>query len=234
VIRRRRSFLVTTPSGERDVAIGFYKLPDEAVRPGDIVALAPSYRALKDLIHVGPEQKSKGQVTARLMGLPGHEDPPKGALQGKDTRLIVPATLTWGVLLTRGCDVDQGPQRQVAVIRPLALLQEISVKEACIRGEHSSLYYLPMPELGTDAGETPLFSESFVDFRFIASLHRDAFSRLARPLSLTRDAVLDLYFGWLRHTIGPQVKRKAPCSSCGTAMDVFQVAEDFLRPNPNY
>jgi hypothetical protein len=80
----------------------------------------------------------------------------------------------------------------------------------------------------------PLFDESFVDFRFIVSLHRDAFNQLARPLSFTRDAVLDLYFGWMRHTIGPQVKRKAPCGSCGTEMEVFQVAQDFLRPQPDY
>ena len=214
------------------MAITFYKVPEATVRPGDIVALAPSYRALKEVVHVGQQQASKGQLSARLLGVPGYEEPPKAILQGKDTKLVVPATLTWGVLLTRGCDIDQGPHRQVAAIRPLSLLQEVSVKEACIRGEHSSLYYLPKPDQG--AGSDPLFEESFVDFRFIALLHRDAFNQLARPLSLTREAVLDLYFGWLRHTIGPQVKRKAPCGSCGTEMEVFQVADDFLRPQPDY
>ena len=214
--------------------IAFYKVPEATVRPGDIVALAPSYRALKELIHVGQQQTSKGQVSARLLGVPGYEEPPKAALQGKDTKLVVPANLTWGVLLTRGCDIDQGPQRQLAVVRPLSLLQEVSVKEACIRGEHSSLYYLPKPELSADECSAPLFDESFVDFRFIVSLHKDAFNQLARPVSCTRDAVLDLYFSWMRHTIGPQVKRKAPCGSCGTEMEIFQVAEDFLRPQPDY
>jgi hypothetical protein len=126
----------------------FYKIPDEKVRPGDIVRLGPSFRALKELIHVGPQSMSKGHVSAALYGVSGSSPPPRDALEGKkDTRLVVPAILTWGILLTRGCDIDNGPHRQVAVLRPLSLLQGVEVKEAVILGKHNSLHYLPKPDL---------------------------------------------------------------------------------------
>ena len=86
---------------------------------------------------------------------------------------------------------------------------------------------------GVDARQE-LFEEGFVDFRFVITMHRDLFATFARPIALTRDGVLDLYFSWMRHTIGPQVQRKAPCPSCSAEVEVFPVAEDFLRPQPDY
>jgi hypothetical protein len=65
-------------------------------------------------------------------------------------------------------------------------------------------------------------------------MHRDAFDKLERPIALTRDGLLDMYFSWMRHTIGPQVARKKPCPSCETEIEVFQVVEDLLRPQPDY
>ena len=208
-----------------------YKTPDEKVRPGDIVRLGPSFRALKDVVHVGAQASGKGQVSVTLHGPPGSSAPPKDVVEGKkDTKLIVPAVLTWAVLLTRGCDIDNGSQRQLAVLRPLSILQGVEAKEAVILGRHSSLHYVPKPALdGTD-----LFEESFVDFRFVITMHRDAFDKLERPLALTRDGLLDMYFSWMRHTIGPQVLRKSPCPSCKTEIEVFQVVEDVLRPQPDY
>lgn len=214
------------------VTADFYKSPDEKVRPGDIVELGPTFRALKDVVHVGSQQIAKQQVTAKIFGVAGFEAAPRAILEGRaDTKLVVPGTLSWAVLLTRGCDIDNGPQRQVAVIRPLTLLQDVAAKEAVILGKHSSLYYLPKPE---PAAPSPLFEESFIDFRFVATLHRDAWDRLTRRVSLSRAALLDLYFAWMKHTIGPQVQRKAPCPACNTEIEMFQVVEDFLRPQPDY
>jgi len=149
----------------------------------------------------------------------------------KDTKLVVAAVLTWAVLLTRGCDIDNGLQRQLAVLRPLSILQGVEVKEAVILGRHSSLHYVPKP---AEVQGAALFEESFVDFRFVVTMHRDAFDKLERPIALTRDGLLDMYFSWMRHTIGPQVSRKSPCPSCKTEIEVFQVVEDLLRPHPDY
>lgn len=213
----------------------FYKLPDDKVRPGDIVALGPTFRALKEVIHVGPQQVSKQQISAKLLGVSGFEQPSKAVLEGKsDTKLVVPAALDWGVLLTRGCDIDNGVQRQIAALRPLRLLQDVAVKESVILGKHSSLYYVPKPELVGVPTAGALFDESFIDFRFVATLHRDAWDRLTRVVSLSRAALLDLYFAWMKHTIGPQAQRKAPCPACNAEIEMFQVVEDFLRPQPDY
>ena len=46
-----------------------YKTPDEKVRPGDIVRLGPSFRALKELIHVGPQTTGKGGQVSQLLVL---------------------------------------------------------------------------------------------------------------------------------------------------------------------
>jgi hypothetical protein len=214
------------------VTPAFYKVPDDKVRPGDIVALGPTLRALKEVIHVGPLQSAKGQVTAKLFGVPGAETPSRDVVEGrKDTKLVVPGVFSWAILLTRGCDIDNGPQRQLAAIRPLSLLQDVSAKEAVILGKHSSLYYLPQPE-ATDASD--LFGESFVDFRFLITLHRDAFNSLRRSIALSREALLDMYFGWMKHAIGPQVLRKAPCPACKVEIEMFQIVEDFVRPQPDY
>lgn len=62
------------------MAITFYKVPEATVRPGDIVALAPSYRALKEVVHVGQQQASKGQLSARLLGV---REPPLDTLRDR-------------------------------------------------------------------------------------------------------------------------------------------------------
>lgn len=91
-----------------------YKTPDEKVRPGDIVRLGPSLRALKEVVHVGSQTVGKGEVSAVLHGVPGSSPPPKDLVEGKkDTKLVVPATLTWAVLLTRGCDIDKRRTQEV-------------------------------------------------------------------------------------------------------------------------
>jgi len=40
------------------VSIHVFRQPEEKVRPGDIVSLAPIYRALKVIRHLGNEQKA--------------------------------------------------------------------------------------------------------------------------------------------------------------------------------
>ena len=209
-----------------------YKTPDQKVRPGDIVRLGPSFRALKELVHIGAQTAGKGQVSALLHGIPGSSPPAKDLVEGKkDTKLVVPTSLTWAILLTRGCDIDHSSQRQLAVLRSLTVLQGVEAKEAVILGKHSSLHYLPKPP---DVPGQPLFEESFADFRFIVTIHRDVFDKLERPIALTREGLLDLYFGWMRHAIGPQVRRKSPCPSCKAEIEVFQVVEDLLLPQPDY
>lgn len=234
--RQPKTFLPRWRKGTSEAVIvepSLYQTPDEKVRPGDIVRLGPSFRALKEVVHVGSQQETgKGQVSALLLGVLGSSLPPKDVIEGKkDTKLVVPATLTWAVLVTRGCDIDNGPQRQLAVLRPLSVLQSVEAKEAVILGKHSSLHYLPEPPNFAGAA---LFPESFADFRFVVTMHRDAFDKLERPIALTRDGLLDMYFSWMRHTIGPQVRRKSPCPTCKTEVEVFQVVEDLLRPQPDY
>ena len=205
-----------------------YKTPDDLVRQGDIVRLGPSLRALKAIVHVGPQTSGKGgQSSATLLATPT-----KDVAEGrKDTQLIVPAVLSWGVLLTRGCDIENGRQRQLVGLRPMSVLQSTEAKESVILGKHSSLHYMPKPGAGPGGD---MFEESFLDFRFVITMHSDAFNKLERPIAMTRDGLLDVYFSWMRHTIGPQVKRVAPCPACKTEIEIFHVVEELLRPPPDY
>jgi hypothetical protein len=209
----------------------FYKRADDQCRPGDIVRLAPSFRALKQLVHIGAEQKAPGRTTAILHGVSDSLPIPAGVLEGKtDARLTVPGLMTWGVLLTRGCDIDHGPVRQLAVIRPLSTMTRVDDQEAVIRGQHTSVHYFPKAHLdGKD-----FFADSFVDFRFVLTLHRDLFAVLDRPLALTREGLFDLYFSWTRHALGNQLQKTKPCPHCQCAVPVFELASQMLQPPLDY
>jgi hypothetical protein len=209
----------------------YYQLADATVRPGDIVRLSPNLLPLKVVVHVGAEQQTKSGPTVKLLGAPNAPQPHRDILEGKrETKIVVPAQFTWAVLLTRGCDVENGRHRQVAAIRPLSMIQGEEEQIAVIKGEHTSLHYVPPATLDGN----PCFPESFVDFRYTMLMHSDLFAQLARPIALTREGLHDLYFGWLRHTMGPQVEKTKPCASCGADVPVFQLVEEALRPLPDY
>lgn len=71
---------------------------------------------------------------------------------------MVPGILNFGLLLTRGCDIDHGRLRQVAAIRPLAIVSKVDDQEAVIQGKHTSMYFLPAAHVG----ELRVFDRSFV------------------------------------------------------------------------
>jgi len=197
------------------------------VRPGDIVSLAPIYRALKVIRHLGNEQKAKDKVSVTLLE---QSQLSQAVARGEqDSRFVVPGLLSWGVLLTRGCDIDNGKERQVAFLRPLRTFGDEKVQASIVDGMHTSLHYLPKPSLG----DCPL-EESVVDFRFVVTLHRDVFGVLSRPLSLTREAVLDIYFSWMKHATGSHVPSTVPCPTCKCPVEVFRAVADVANPSDDY
>ncbi|MBI5489533.1 MAG: hypothetical protein HY905_19525 [Deltaproteobacteria bacterium] len=158
--------------------------------------------------------------------------PPAVAGGTKDAKLAVPARFTYAVLLTRGCDIDHGKIRQLGLVRPLADVTGVEDQAAVIEGRCSSLFYLPKGAISI----TEELPEGFVDFRYVVTIHEDLLSRLRlnRCLALTPDGLMDLYFGWLRHTLGPQVARTTPCPTCGSAVEVFQLVDEMMRPPDDY
>lgn len=211
----------------------YYKDPDDKVRPGDIVRLSPVYQALRlPLTHLGAEQKAKGdRILAEVLGRDGAGTVPPAVVNGKkDSKFVVPGRLDYAVLLTRGCDIDHGRVRQLAAIRPLSTVQGVEEQEAIIDGKHLSLHFLPPATV--NGGQ--LFDRSFVDFRYIVTLRQDLFDSLNRPLALTPDALLDLYFGWMRHTTGKEIPPTLDCSECGHAVPVFEEVAEIAAPDADY
>lgn len=207
--------------------VPFFRPAEDKVRPGDIVRLSPWLKALKSLQHLdAQETKHHGRTTAARVDL---SQAPIAVREGRAAvRLIVAAQLEWGMLLTRGCDVDHNSERQIVVLRSLREFNQ-SHHAPIINGEHVGLHYIPAPNDSVHG-----IGERVADFRFIATLHRDVFDTLERPLSLTPEALMDLYFGWMRHTIGKRVPDTAPCPSCGTAVEVFRLVEELATPSGDY
>jgi hypothetical protein len=210
----------------------FYRTPDDKVRPGDILQLAPHFQALKPpLVHVGAEQTKSERVHAEILGGTRGAAVTEAIRNGrKDTKFVVPGKFDYAVLLTRGCDIDNGKLRQLAAIRPLSTVQEVEAQAAVIEGRHTSLYYLP----ACAVDGTLLFDRSFVDFRYVVTMHDKVFAGLARPVSLSREAVYDLYFGWMRHTMGKEISQVIPCPRCNATVDVFAEIESTIVLDVDY
>jgi hypothetical protein len=224
--------MVTTTD---EVDIPFYKAPDDTVRPGDVVRLSPNLSALKPpLVHVASNKAVRsGRLTAELLGAASGGTVPAVIADGKkETELVFKGKLDLALLLTRGCDIDHGKVRQLAAIRPLTEMQKEEDKIAVIEGKHVGLHYLPRATLPS-SGET-LFDESFVDFRYIVTVHAEFFATLTRPLALTREGLLDLYFSWMRHTIGKEIPPTLTCATCRKPVTIFTEVAAMIEPPPDY
>jgi hypothetical protein len=211
-----------------DEEVLLFRPAEEKIRPGDIVRLSPWLRALKSPLQHLDAQETKHQERPMAARIDLSQASVAIREGRKDVRLIVASKLEWGVLLTRGCDVDHRNERQVVVLRSLKEFN-VSHHAPIINGEHVGLHYIPEP-----SGDVLGIGERVADFRFIATLHRDVFDELERPLSLTPAALTDLYFGWMRHTIGKRVPDTAPCPSCGTPVEVFRLVEEIATPSGDY
>jgi hypothetical protein len=211
--------------------LSYYKDRDDAVRPGDIVRLSPFFQALRPpLLHVSPNKSEKsGRLLTDLLGGRGAGVPEKVAGGQKATEFVVPGKLDFALLLTRGCDIDTNPHRQLAAIRPLSIVQGEGPKADVIDGKTTSLHYLPPAE----RNGVRLFGDSLIDFRFIVTLDKDLFNGLVRPIALTRTGLLDVYFSWMRHTIGQKIPATTTCT-CGAAVPVFAVVEEIANPPDDY
>lgn len=220
--------MATNEPSDSDV----YQAPDSVVRPGDIVRLSPTLKAIRTpLVHTGREMIRSSNVTAELLGRGDSVAVPDAVKRGeKDTKFVVPGKLDFGVLMTRGCDIDNTKLRQVAAIRPLSTIQGDDNQIAVIEGRHKSLFFLPRAQ----SGPVVLFDRSYVDFRYIVTLHEDHFSTLDRPISVTRNILLDMYFCWLRHTTGKEIKQQHSCPHCGNEVDPFQDVLETIAPGDDY
>ncbi len=93
-----------------DPGVNYYKAPDTTVRQGDIVRLGPHFRALKPpLLHVSVNKTTKkDRVYGELLGGEGSPLPGRIVSGEKDTEFIVPGRLDTAILVTRGCDIENG------------------------------------------------------------------------------------------------------------------------------
>jgi hypothetical protein len=215
------------------IAPPYYKDPDATVRPGDIMRLAPFFQAIRaPLVHVSSNKSLKGgRELTDLVGGRGAVVPEKVLLGQKETEFVVPGRFDFALLLTRGCDIEETPHRQLAAIRPLAVVQGGAERKAdVIEGKATSLHYLPPAK----AAGVALFDDSFIDFRFIVTLSKDLFDGLHRPLALTRDGLLDVYFSWMRHAIGQKIPATTSCLGCGEPVPVFAAIEEVANPPADY
>ncbi len=213
----------------------YYKEPDNTVRPGDIIALAPIYKALASPLCLASPNKNakKGRAYCEIWGLPDGGAIPKRVNQGgKECVFLVDGIREqYAVLLTRGCDIESGKVRQVAPVRPLTLIQggggrtAEQNRAAVIDGQHMSLHYLP---------ESNLFPDSFLDFRYVATIRRDLFDTFERPLALSRDALFDLYMSWVTHTTGKKVPAEGRCPSCQGVVHFLRDVDQVLQPPLDY
>jgi hypothetical protein len=210
----------------------YYKEPDATVRPGDIVRLSPYFHPLRrPLLHVSTNKSVKqGRLLTDLLGDERGATVPATVASGqKETEFVVRGKFDLAVLLTRGCDIENGVHRQLAAIRPLSVVQGVEHQAEVIEGKHTSLHYLPPAE----REGASLFGESVVDFRQIVTLNRELFDGLDRPLALTREGLLDIYFNWMRHTIGQKVPATTTCV-CGAAVPVFAAVAEMASPPVDY
>lgn len=215
------------PPATSDDEPAVFRAPEGVVRPGDIVRLSPSFKALKALEHLDRQETvHKGRATAARLAI---ADAPADVRSGKSlARLIVESKLEWALLVTRGCDVDHGKERQLVLLRALNEFQPTH-HAPIIDGERVGLHYLPKPD-----DDHWGIGDRVADFRFVVTLHKELFNQLERPVSLTRDALLDLYFSWMQHTIGKHIPATTPCPECGAAVAVFHAVEEVATPDADY
>lgn len=216
-----------TAAAVDDDAVSVFREPEDVVRPGDIVRLSPSFRALKTLEHLDRRETfhNKRNTAARL---PMAEAPDDVRTGKADARLVVESKLEWALLVTRGCDVDHGKERQLVLLRSLGEFQA-NHRGPIIDGDRVGLHFIPAPE-----NDKWTIGDRVADFRFVVTVHRDLFNALERPISLTRDALLDLYFSWMHHAIGKRIPDTAPCPKCNTLVPVFKAVEEVATPGEDY
>lgn len=211
-----------------------YRRPDARLRPGDVFLLAPVLEALRGPIAIiGSRDQKGGRIRAALLGGPDGAPLPGRFAAGQEPKeLLVAGRLCLAVLLTRGCDIDNGDVRQVAPIRPLRLIRGGTGRSdeenqiAVVEGRTASYHFLPRPPECLLPPEVD-FPPSFVDLRRTTTLHRSTLDDLPRVVSLTREAVTLLYFAWLRHVTGKQFAAQGICPGCGAAVPFL---EDLLEP----
>jgi hypothetical protein len=213
--------------------VPYYKQPDDKIRPGDIFALSPTFVPLRPPFRVLSTSKSKaqGRVTCEIHGDPnGQPIPSDVSSGGKNASFVVDGAFGFAVLLTRGCEIDHGKLRQLAPVLPLSLVQGEPVQAEVIDGKHYSFHY--MPTVPAEFGS--LFPDSYLDLRRVVTLRADAFSGLARPLSLTRAGVMDLYFSWFRHTTGLTITNELKCPECSAMLPKYSQQTEHFPPPVDY
>jgi hypothetical protein len=209
----------------------WYRVPDEKVRPGDVFSLSPSWRALKPPLRAtGNAQKQKERDLIEVFG--NSTAVPAKILEGmQDGTFLVPGRMTIGILLSRGCEVDHGKIRQLAIVRPLSEIQGDALRSSeehqadVIDGKAFANHYLPaVPEtFGA------VFPDSYVDFRYVCTVAATFLIGLKRVVALTRPAVQQLYFGWMRHTTG-LVPTPGLCPECKQGIPLLVEAPGALSP----
>lgn len=212
----------------------WYRLPDEKTRPGDVFSLAPSWRALKPPLRAGgnTERRRNEREFIEILGGAKHPLPAKVAEGRHDGIFLVPGRAALGLLLTRGCEVEHGQMRQLALIRPLSEVQGDGERNAeqvradIIDGKMFSAHYLPAVPREL-AGK--IFEDSYVDFRYVCTATEAFLASLKRVVSLSRTAVHQLYFGWLRHTTG-FVPQEGPCPECRARIPLLVREAGLLTP----
>ena len=216
----------------------FYRPPDTIVRQGDIVVLAPCFLSVRPPLRaLGGISVKAGGIYAEVFGAAGGRSLPNAFATGAQEKdLVSPAQLGFGLLLTRGCEVDHRKYRQVVPIRPLEEIQGADGRSAeenraaVIEGQRFGMFYLPpVPvELGA------YFSHSFVDFRRATTLHSTLFDQFTRPVALGREALQAVYLAWAAHCLGRTPMLEAACPSCSQVLALWATVQESVTPPEDF
>lgn len=101
--------------------------------------------------------------------------------------IVLPVQVTFGILLTHGCEFDNSPNADVlvALARPLGVVP-LDAQDAIRAGRNKRVF--PLPE-----NDDPHFAESYIDFTRITSLKPDQVTHLERILSPSKELLSALY-----------------------------------------
>jgi hypothetical protein len=183
----------------------YYREPESDFAQGDIFGGIP-HAYVREPIQVVREAKTKGKH--RTFGLypyppqAGDEpDAPGKSVQGGALDLVRGETaaifcqVSHGIVLNHDCDIENEPaHRLVALIYPLARIQNPDHRRAIENNQNYTRFYLPAEGL--------ISQPSYIDFRRITCIHPDFFTRanrVTRVSEILMGAIFRQFFLFLTH-----------------------------------
>lgn len=172
--------------------MSFYRDVDPQWCQGDLIREIPSLHLRPPLELLRKQVVAKGREIWAPHRYPGVEaTPPLDLKTGEHASVF--CQVSHGILLTHGCEIDKDKKhRLVAIIRPMASLENEADKEKVRTSRTFRFFHLP-----EDEGRG--IPESYADFRRVTVVHPDFTAFENRIASLTELAVDALQLQFFRY-----------------------------------